>query len=129
MIPDIIMGPSMEGATRPGESHSPDSFDFAGKDGRHRGLFPIPMPGASVGRVDGGRCSRAVTRRLQCRHHRDQWVRDIVWTVNTMFCGDESHGNFVGNGSTTLCQRLCLEKVKDAVIRAGRPPVSQDQKP
>lgn len=122
MIPDIIMGPSMEGATRPGESHSPGSFDFAGKDGRHRGLFPIPMPGASVGRVDGGRCSRAVTRRLQCRHHRDQWVRDIVWTVNTMFCGDESQGNFVGNGSTTLCQRLCLEKVKDAVIRAGRPP-------
>ena len=42
-----------------------NGFDFAGKDGRHRGLFPIPMPSGVSFPVDGGRCSRSVVRRLQ----------------------------------------------------------------
>lgn len=99
-----------------------NGFDFAGKDGRHRGLFPIPMPSGVSFPVDGGRCSRSVVRRLQSRSHSDQWMRDIVWTVNTMFCGDEAQGNFVGNGSTTLGQRLCMERLKNAVAQAGKPP-------
>jgi hypothetical protein len=49
-------------------------------------------------------------------------MRDIVWTVNTMFCGDEAQGNFVGNGSTTLGQCLCMERLKNAVVQAGKPP-------
>ena len=49
-----------------------NGFDFAGKDGRHRGLFPIPMPSGVSFPVDGGRCSRSVVRRLQSRSHSDR---------------------------------------------------------
>ena len=54
----------MEGAMRASVACS-NGFDFAGKDGRHRGLFPIPMPSGVSFPVDGGRCSRSVVRRLQ----------------------------------------------------------------
>ena len=38
------------------------------------------------------------------------------------FCGDESKGNFTATGSTTLSQRVCLDRVRHAVLDAGPPP-------
>lgn len=107
-----------------GLSDHPKNFVSAGSQGRQRGLFPFPLP--SGGDLSGckAKVSRTVARRLEARSHADQWVQDIVWTVNCMFAGEESMGSFVGNGSTTLSQRLCLDRVKEAVYSAGKPDVS-----
>ena len=102
----------------------PAVFQFVRMAGgeRHRGLFPFPVPRVDAFvhvAVDGG---RKVRRRLQSRCHVDAWVRDIVMSLNSMYTGSEDQGSFVEGGRYTLSQALCLQRLRDAVLDAGKIP-------
>ena len=96
-------------------------FDFLMK-GRDRGLFPFPVPVVAAKPDESVGLSRGVARRLHARHQVDVWVRDIVIALNSMFLGDESGGNFAGDGRPTLSQKICLEQLRMSVLDAGKPP-------
>eukprot|EP00435_Cladocopium_sp_Y103_P059267 s48_g21.t1 len=90
-----------------------------------QGIFLAFETGGAVGDEAAG-LSRSVQRRLQSQHHVDIWHRDIVQTLNAMFMGDEAMGNFDGGGRQTLSQRICLEKLRQAILDAGKPPEGID---
>eukprot|EP00435_Cladocopium_sp_Y103_P066614 s689_g28.t2 len=89
---------------------------------RHRGLFPIPVPVVKPINETCLNKSRAVQRRLQAQSHVDQWHWDLVQTLNAMFCGDKLQGDFDGGGRHTLSQRICLTKLRQSILDAGKPP-------
>ena len=89
---------------------------------RHRGLFPFPVPEVRPSNAADGELSRGTLRRLDARRHADEWVHDIVVALNSMFAGEEQKGNFVAGLNPTLSQRICLERVRQAVLEAGKPP-------
>ena len=88
---------------------------------RHRGLFPIPVPVVNAANKPAD-ASRSVLRRWQAHQHVEEWHRDLVQTLNAMFMGDERQGNFDGGGRHTLSQRICLARMKQAILDAGKPP-------
>ncbi len=90
--------------------------------GRDRGLFPFPIPLVAAKPDESAGLSRGVAQRLHARHQVDVWVRDIVIALNSMFLGDESGGNFAGDGRPTLSQKICLEQLRMSVLDAGKPP-------
>ena len=55
-------------------------------------------------------------------YHEELWVRDIVQSLNGMFCGSGEMGDFDGGGRPTLSQKLCLDNIRQAVSDAGKPP-------
>ena len=89
---------------------------------RHRGVFPFPVPRVDNITEEALELSRSSRRRLESRSHEDVWVRDIVTSLNEMFCGSEEMGNFEGDGRPTLSQTICLETFKQVVRDAGKPP-------
>ena len=90
--------------------------------GRQRGLFPFPLPKASTPIADEVSMNRRVLRRLQARNHVDDWVKDIVSSLNAMFMGSEDLGNFEGDVKPTLSQRICVAQLRQAVLDVGKPP-------
>lgn len=91
------------------------------KSGRQRGLFPFPLLGRKPV-VEEGRVSRSVARRREIRDHVDSWVEDIVTSLNEMFNGNEEQGILATERRLTLSQNLCLDRVREAVLDAGKPP-------
>ena len=73
---------------------------------RHRGLFPFPVPQVARSHESAGDASRKVRRRLESQCHVDEWVKDIVISLNAMFSGSEEQGSFDGGGRFTLSQSL-----------------------
>lgn len=66
--------------------------------------------------------SRSVARRREIRDHVDSWVEDIVTSLNEMFNGNEEQGILATERRLTLSQNLCLDRVWEAVLDAGKPP-------
>ena len=89
---------------------------------RHRGVFPFPVPKLPDVReeLEGPR-SKGI-RRLRSEGHCEDWVRDILVSLNGMFNGSEEKGSFEDVGRCTLSQQLCLRRVQQAVLDAGKPP-------
>ena len=89
---------------------------------RHRGVFPFPVPRAGdFADLEAG-LSRSSRRKVEAHCHQSKWVADIVMSLNEMFGGSEKMGSFVGDGRPTLSQAICLERIKQAVKDAGKPP-------
>lgn len=42
--------------------------------------------------------------------------------LNSMYAGEEGLGNFAGDGRPTLSQKLCLQRLRQAVLDVGKPP-------
>lgn len=89
--------------------------------GRCRGVFPCPVPRVVSEPIPFG-TSRVSKRRAEERRHVDEWVRDIVIALNSMYAGVECDGSFDGQHGPTLSQRICIEKVRQCVQDAGKPP-------
>ena len=93
------------------------------QSGRQRGIFPLPLP---TGEVKQDHCpcsSRSVGRRLGEKAHVNQWVLDLVVTLNSLYAGAEYAGSFAADQTpATLSQRLCLDRLRTAVLDAGKPP-------
>ena len=88
----------------------------------HRGLFPFPVPKvADPVRVEE-QVNRRVLRRLEARCHVDEWVRDIIVSLNSLFMGSDDMGNFEGNMQPTLSQRICTSQMRRAVLDVGKLP-------
>ena len=101
-----------------------DSFESCWTMGRtgHRGLFPFPVPKvADPVRVEE-QVNRRVLRRLEARCHVDEWVRDIIVSLNSLFMGCDDMGSFEGNMRPTLSQRICTSQMRRAVLDVGKPP-------
>ena len=77
------------------------------KGERQRDLFPFPVPVAPPTESVEVELSRGSLRRLEARRKAEERVRDSVVALNSMSAGD-----FVGDQSPTLSQRICLEKIR-----------------
>lgn len=93
-----------------------------GTPDRHRGVFPLPMPATERSLLNQPKFSRRCSRRLKCREHVDAWVDDMVISLNSMFLGKEFMANSSLNVKPNQAQQLCLGRLRDSVLRLGRPP-------
>ena len=62
-------------------------------------FFPFPVPQVARSHESAGDASRKVRRRLESQCHVDEWVKDIVISLNAMFSGSEEQGSFDGGGA------------------------------
>ena len=89
-------------------------------DGRHRGIFPLPLPPSDETSFDD--LSRASRRKHLSRRHVDGWVRDMVCTLNSMYGGSEFVAAPNNPFKATLAQRLSLDRLRSSVLALGKPP-------
>ena len=98
------------------------AFVFSMAKPRQRGIFPFPVPGGGRLPEECKTLSRSVRRRLEAQGHVDTWVRDVVIALSCMYSGEENWGDFEGSFDPTLSQRICLAKLRQAVLDVGKPP-------
>ena len=100
------------------------------KGQRQRGLFPLPLPkaqvlcemGESVLRPELSNLSSKCRRRVHARTHVSSWVRDMVTSLNSMYCGHEFAAESDFPCGASLVQELCLERLSHSVQILGKPP-------
>ena len=80
-----------------------------------RDLFPLPVPGLPPGPAP--QVCRAVRRRVLRRNHADGLVRDAVVALYELAAAPGAAAGQVSTG-----QRQCLDRVRGACSRMGRPP-------
>ena len=87
---------------------------------RQRGIFPLPLPPRETA-VDP-HLSRTCQRRSQSRQHVDDWLCEMVVSLNSMYLGQEFMADQSASFRPSMSQRLCLERMRTAILRMGKPP-------
>ena len=87
---------------------------------RQRGVFPLPVLKSES--VDVQNLSRACSRRVKQRDRVDDWVNDIVSSLNSMYLGEELMADFDPACKPNLAQRRCLDRIRESVLKLGKPP-------
>ena len=101
------------------------SFE-SGSSVRHRGIFPLPVPPLNAG-LDQSVFSRSTRRKHLMHRHADEWVRDMVCTLNSMYAGSEFVApKFSSPFKANLSQRLVIDGLRDSVYQLGKPPSDVD---
>ena len=86
--------------------------------GRHRDIFPLPIPDALVASPVSSSVSRAVRRRVLRGEHDKQLARDAISTLNKTY-GCTSHGSEFSNAG----QRAAVDNIIATCRAVGAPPV------
>ena len=87
---------------------------------RQRGIFPLPLP--PRGTAVETHLSRTCQRRSQSRKHVDDWLCEMVVSLNSMYLGQEFMADQSAPFRPSMSQRLCLERMRAAILRMGKPP-------
>ena len=87
-------------------------------DGRHRDIFPLPIPKELAALPVSRSVSRAVRRRVLRGEHDKQLARDAITTLNKTY-GCTSHGSEFSNAG----QRAAVDNIIATCRAVGAPPV------
>lgn len=108
------------------QTATPEAMDSGDPSGskmplrRERGVFPLPLPSLDQFCASEG-CLKTRRKHL-FQKHVNAWVRDMVVSLNSMYSGKEFVANFDFN-PPSVAQTLCLNRLRDAVVRLGKPPI------
>ena len=90
--------------------------------GRHRDIFPLPIPDALAASPVSSSVSRAVRRRVLRGEHDKQLARDAISTLNKTY-GCTSHGSEFSNAG----QRAAVDNIIATCRAVGAPPVEPSE--